>query len=140
MGSAMAIYEGKPIVPGTTEDFGELKREISYLSRKLEVEHHLKAFRESIQVLTSDRRIKDAYYYLLELDPVSRQVTIKTYSKSQLQTASADYMTLERRITDKRDAVLVSSDSLEAIRLAYPNYYLDTDIFLKHLQTLTTTG
>lgn len=140
MGSAMAITEGKPIVPGTSEDIGELRSEISYLSRKLEVEKHLTTFRESIQVLASNRKIKNAYYYLLELDPAMGRVIIKEYSQNQLKTASADYMTLEKRITDKRDAVLVSADSIEALRLAYPNYYLDTDIFLRQLKQFTTTG
>lgn len=141
MGSAMAISEGKPIVPNTTENIKNLREEINYLSKKLEVEKHLATFRESIQVLSSGRRTNDAYYYLLELDPEGGRVIIKSYSQNQLKTASSDYLTLEKRITDgKRDAVLVSADSIEALRLAYPNYYLDTDIFLKQLQEYTATG
>lgn len=141
MGSAMAISEGKPTVPDTSENIAELKKEINFLSRKLEVEKHLTAFRKSIEVLTSDRRINNAYYYLLELDPTAGRVIIKAYSQNQLKTASKDYVTLERRISnDKRDAVLVSADSIDALRLAYPNYYLDTDIFLKQLKQFTSTG
>lgn len=141
MGSAMAISEGKPIVPNTTENIIDLRKEITFLSNKLEVEKHLATFRESIQVLSSGRRTNDAYYYLLELDPEAGRVIIKSYSQNQLKTASSDYLTLEKRITDgKRDAVLVSADSIESLRLAYPNYYLDTDIFLKQLKEYTTTG
>lgn len=141
MGSAMAISEGKPIVPDTSENINELREEISFLSNKLEVEKHLTTFRESIQVLSSGRRTNDAHYYLLELDPTAGRVLIKAYSKNQLKTASADYITLEKRITDgKKDAVLVSADSIEALKLAYPNYYLDTDIFIRQLKLFTTSG
>ena len=31
-------------------------------------------------------------------------------------------------------------DSIEALKLAYPNYYLDTDLFLEQLKRLTTFG
>lgn len=141
MGSAMAISEGKPIVPSTSEDINDLRWEISLLSKRLEVEKHLTAFTQSIQVLSTDRKTNDAYYYLLELDPSAGRVSIKSYSQKQLKTASADYLTLEKRITDgKRDAVLVSADSIEALRLAYPNYYLDTNLFLRKLREYTSTG
>lgn len=95
MGSAMAITEDKPIVPGTSEDIGELRKEITYLAKKLEVQKHLKTFRESIQVMISKRKI-NAYYYLLELDPEMGRVIIKEYTQNQLKTASADYMKLEK--------------------------------------------
>ena len=126
----MAIAEGKPVVPGTPDNFNQLRDEISKLSKNLDVEGQLTAFRNSIQVLGGDRRISNAHYYLLELDPSAGKVTIKSYSQTQLAVASADYMTLEKRIgNDNRDAVLVSADSIEALKLPFPNYYLDTDIF-----------
>jgi hypothetical protein len=141
MSSAMAITEGKPIVPGTPEGFKDLRTEITRLSVSLDVEGHLTTFRDSIQVLGGDKRISNAHYYLLELDASAGRVIIKSYSQTQLPTATADYMTLEKRIAnDNRDAVLVSADSIEALKLAFPNYYLDTDLFLIHLKNLTTTG
>ncbi len=141
MSSAMAITEGKPTVPGTPTTLTELRIEINSLSTLLDVVGHLTTFRNSIEVLGGDRRISNAHYYLLELDPSAGRVIIKTYSQTQLATASADYMTLEKRITnDNRDAVLVSADSIEALRLAFPNYYLDTDLFLEQLNKFTSMG
>jgi len=137
MSSAMAVKEGKPIVPGTSEDIIELTREISRLSNKLDVEGHLTTFRDSVEVL-GDLNIKNAHYYLLDLNASTRQVTIKQYSQTQLELASQDYITLEKRILDaNRDAVLVSADSIEALKLAFPNYYLDTELFLRELRTIT---
>jgi hypothetical protein len=132
----MAIIEGKPIVPGTSEDFDVLRNEIIQLEEKLDVEGHLTTFRESIEVI-GDKKIKNAYYYLLELDPYKRKVTIRPYSHTQLVLASLDYMTLEKRILDEnKDAVLVSADSIESLKLAFPNYYLDTEYFLELLRDI----
>jgi hypothetical protein len=141
MSSAMAIAEGKPTVPDTPEDLDELRKEIIYYSDKLGVEAHLSAFKKSIEVLGADRRVSNAHYYLLELDPVSRRVSIKAYTQTQLSVATADYARLEKRISnDSKDVVLVAADSVEALRLAFPNYYMDADIFLNHLRVLTITG
>jgi hypothetical protein len=141
MGSAMAIAEGKPIVPETSENINDLRREIIMLSEKLDVETHLTTFRHSIKVMSSTKRFNNAYYYLLDLDPDEGRVIVKAYTQNQLKTASDDYMTLEKRISGgKRDAVLVSADSVKALQLAYPNYYLDTDVFLKYLKEFTASG
>ncbi|MDB5141572.1 MAG: hypothetical protein JWQ66_285 [Mucilaginibacter sp.] len=135
--SAMAILEGKPIVPGTSEDFDVLRDEIIELEKRLDVEGHLTTFRESIEVI-GDKKTKNAYYYLLELDANKRKVTIRPYSHTQLVLASLDYLTLEKRILDdSKDAVLVSADSIESLRLAFPNYYLDTEHFLELLRDIT---
>jgi len=134
MSSAMAILEGKAIVPGTSENFEELREEIRHLANKLDVEGHLTTFRQSIEVI-GEKRISNAHYYLLELDPYGRKVTIKPYSHTQLDIASSDYLTLEKRIyNENRDAVLVSADSIESLKLAFPNYYLDTEYFLTLLK------
>jgi len=138
MSSAMAIKEGKPTVPGTSENYQILKNEITELANKLDVEGHLTTFRESIEVI-GQKYTKGAHYFLLELDPVRKRVTIKPYTQTQLVTASLDYVTLEKRIlNDNRDAVLVSADSIESLKLAFPNYYLDTEYFLELLREITS--
>ncbi len=137
VGSAMAITEGKPIVPGTTEDFSQLRKEISDLAAELDIEGHLTAFQKSIQVLSGENRIPNAHYYLMELDPGAGSVRIKAYTQTQLDIASADYTIFERRAAfTNRDVVLVSADSLEALKLAFPNYYLDSEKFLLYLRGL----
>ncbi len=141
MSSAMAISEGKPIVPDTPDDIDELRSEITALAKALNVEEHLITFRNSIQVLSGEQRISNAYYYLLELDPSAGRVMIRAYTQTQLDIASSDYLTIEKRISnDNRNAVLVSANSIEALKLAFPNYYLDTDIFLHHLRSIIRTG
>ncbi len=140
MSSAMAISEGKPTVPNTPDNLNDLIPEIIRLEKKLGVEGHLNAFRNSMTILADQSHTKDAHYYLLELDPDERRVIIKSYTQTQLPTASLDYLTIEKRIKDgNRNAVLVSADSVEALKLAYPNYYLDTELFLQEFTRLIGT-
>jgi hypothetical protein len=141
MSSAMAITEGKPSVPNTPEDINTLREEISQLANLLDVEGHLTAFRTSLTVIGGDRKVFNAHYYLLELDASARNINIKAYTQNQLAQASADYLTLEKRIIDdNKDVVLVSADSIDALKLAYPNYYLDTELFLRELHNFITVG
>lgn len=137
MASAMATQEGKPGVANTPTHLHELRIKIKELSVELDVEGHLTAFRDSIEVL-ADRRLHNAHYYLLELDAAARKIRIKSYKHTQLATASSDYITLESRLDINKDAVLVSADSIEALKLAFPNYYLDTDVFLRQLKIITS--
>ena len=130
--SALAILEDKPVVPGTSESYIVLRDEIKYLADKLKVVEHLLAFRDSMETISIGRR-GGSYYYLLDLDAEARKVTIKSYNKTQLEVASADYLTLEKRIDAKRNAVLVSADSVESLKAAFPNYYLDTHFFISIL-------
>lgn len=140
MGSAMAISEGKPTVPNTQDNMVLLHNEISFLAKKLDVEGHLTTFRQSITVLSANKGLYGAKYYLLELDPSRGTVAIKAYTQTQLSVATQDYATLEKRISNSnRNAVLVSADSVDALKLAYPNYYLDADLFLNYLRTFINT-
>jgi hypothetical protein len=137
MSSAMAIREGKPIVENTSEDINVLREEIIHLTDKLHVETHLTAFRDSIEIIGGDSKAQGTHYYLLELNSRDRTVRIRRYNQTQLATASNDYMTLEKRIFDENtDAVLVSAESIEALKLAFPNYYLDTHYFLGILKDI----
>lgn len=136
MASAMAFKEEKPIVPNTPTAIEVLRSEIMELAISLDVEGHLTAFKESIEVL-SDRRSTGAHYYLLELDAMARKVRINSYKHTELDMASNDYISLEKRLDINRDAVLVSAESIEALKLAFPNYYLDTDLFLRQLKEIT---
>jgi ppGpp synthetase/RelA/SpoT-type nucleotidyltranferase len=75
------------------------------------------------------RRVK---YYLLDLDAAEQKVMLTQYTAAQSRTANDEYTELERQITSEsaRQAVLVSVDSLRALRQAYPNYFLDTSEFV----------
>lgn len=140
MGSAMAISESKPIVPNTPDNYADLHKEVMTLANRLNIQNVLQAYKSTIQILGGNRSKNQAKYYLLDLNLSEGTILVKSYSTTQLATATADYMTLEKRIqSGSRNVVLVSADSVESLRLAFPNYYLDADYFLNYLKKFTTT-
>jgi hypothetical protein len=75
---------------------------------------------------------QNAHYFLLKLDPSADSVTITGFEARDLDKASKEYLATERAISgiSGAEAVLVSVESLAALRRAYPNYFLDTRAFI----------
>jgi hypothetical protein len=130
MGSAIAIRERRPKVPEIPTDPGELKQELKALATKLNIVDVLSGLN-----IVLDKSMKDtgAASYLLKLDLQQRQVSWTTYTKTQLPKANDDYLTVEKETKDNPQilAVLVSVESIKALRTAYPNYYLDANQFIE---------
>ena len=74
-----------------------------------------------------------AYYFLLERRPAEAMTRIIPYEKDEMNQATEDYMEAEEK---GRDAVLVSADSIDDLRRAYPNYWLDARIFLAEMEEI----
>ena len=131
MGSAIAIQENCPAVPGTPTDAASLIKEIKEYARNLDVVSRLQAYGAAVQIVDAPH-IENADYFLLELDPKLMKVTVRGYKSKQLAAASDDYLAVEKRVTGTgNDAVLVSADSMTALKRAYPNYFLDTNRFVE---------
>jgi hypothetical protein len=129
MGTAIAKRENTPIVPNTPTDDAQLKNDLIKYEEQLRAIYHLRAWGNALK--TTMETSREAHYYLLELDPANDKLSIKGYKSDSLNQASSDYLKLERDIADKNaDAVLVSVESLDALRKAYPNYYADTGLFV----------
>lgn len=138
MGSAIAVIEQTALVPGTPEDRSELFEEIRELAQRLDVANRLHAYGDALRTITTV--LPGAHYYLLVLDPVSNEVRITSYRQSDQQKATDAYLDVERSIHEgsAADAVLVSVESLDALRRAYPNYFLDTHVFIDTLKEVLT--
>lgn len=134
MGSALARRERSPLVPETPADLPALKAEVLDLSERLRIVQSFQGWGAAVQSIVPST--KDAKLFLLELDPTEAppSIAVKPYAGDQREQASEDYLAAEKRIvgTD-RQVVLVSVDSVAALRRAYPNYYLDTRAFLREL-------
>ncbi len=134
MGTAIAKREDTPLVPNTPTDDKKLKQELRRCARKLKVETHLQMYATAVKApeIVGDR---NAHYYLLELDASAKKIRITGYEPERLEQATNDYLTVERQAISgpqgERDAVLVSVESLEALKRAYPNYFLDTHRFIR---------
>jgi len=73
------------------------------------------------------------YYYLLVLDAQGFKVDLTTFQVGQSKEANNAYIKQEEIHRNKPgfDVVLVSVDSVKSLRSAYPNYFLDTKIFME---------
>ena len=73
-----------------------------------------------------------SHYFLLELNPAQNSIEVTTFKLSESKLANDKYLEIEKKIKGQAgaEAVLVSVDSLDAVRKAYPNYFLDTSVFI----------
>ena len=136
-GSAFANLENRTPVPG----YEQLTERETFLAvaekaQQLKVREKLAGFGAAINAIHSDT--KKGTYYLLTLDPLANTIRFQAYSKERFEIATADYLKAEEQIVagSQQQAVLVATASVEALRRAYPNFFLDTHEFLKLLKPI----
>jgi len=131
MGTTISNREGTPPVPATPSLKKDLIQELRQHASLLDVGGHLRAYGEVLQT-TEEFGVQGAHYFLLKLDPSAQRVTVTGFKVNELQKASEEYLKTERSISESagQDAVLVSVESVESLRRAYPNYFLDTRVFI----------
>ncbi|HEX4338089.1 MAG TPA: RelA/SpoT domain-containing protein, partial [Polyangiaceae bacterium] len=133
MGSCIALREKAPMVPGTPSNARQLYAELVELERALDVRRRLKAYGRALNVLGDDNA---GYYFLLDLDTEKEVLKVMGFPKSGLLAAQEAYQRREKEVVGRpgRDTVLVSVDSVNHLRSAYPNFYLDTHLFTQALE------
>ena len=133
MGTALALRERRPVVPGTPTAPSDLKNELRQLARQLNVADVLAGLNVGTNLAS---KMADAGTYLLELDVGSREVLVKPYARDAMNLANEDYLEAEKKSQDNPNilSVLVSVETIKALRSAYPNYYLDARGFLRALK------
>jgi hypothetical protein len=129
MGTVIAFRERTAPIPNTPTKPDELRQALIKYEKSLRVRYHLEAWAKALKVI--EPTMANAHYYLLTLDPVKERLSIIGYERKDLNKASEEYLKIERKLVNHNsDSVLVSTESLEALKRAYPNYYLDTTMFL----------
>lgn len=140
--SAFALREGAPPVPGTPSAYRELVREMRDYVRRLDLAKRLQAYGHAMKLLSSPQHNRgDNHYFLLEMNPALMSVQVTTFKFGESTLANQKYLEIERKLrnTPGAEAVLVSVDSLDAVRKAYPNYFLDTAVFVRLIRETTRT-
>jgi len=131
MGAELAIREKTTPVPGTPTKRAEIVGEIRELVRRLGVVYRLETYRKAAATLPKT----NSRHFLLLLDATTMQVSATPYNTKQMELglASQEYDELEKRIESdpNKDAVLVAVDSVKSLKKAFPNYFLDTHVFLR---------
>ena len=93
----------------------------------------LQRFSATYRVLR-EQTIRKSVYYLLSLDVKKSELTVEKFYS--LQEASDAYAKAEAETAEIKhiDVVLVSSENLEMVAKAYPNYFVDTRNFVSLIQ------
>ncbi|NKK82651.1 RelA/SpoT domain-containing protein [Rhizobium leguminosarum] len=132
MSSAIAMMEGTEPVPGTPNSFDELNFELRDIEAKLDAIRRLRTYGTAPTILENPE-VKGQHFFLLELDVAQSKLEVTGYKSGALDRAAADYLEAEKRFSSSQngDAVLVSVESLASLRRAYPNYFLDTNMFVE---------
>lgn len=132
--AALAILERTAPVPGF-ENRGrdEIFVDVASTEARLRVLQRLEGFAIAADQITTERG--QGAYHLIVLDSTRRTVSIRPYAVASLEQASVDYAAMEQRTRagEPIEAVLVSAGPIEALRKAYPNYFLDTRAFVEQM-------
>ncbi len=110
--------------------------QIKKAAKDLQVERRLRSYGDALQSLENPGT--RAHFFLLKLEAATQKLVVTGFKLGELKQATDRYMDVERAITEEGhgDAVLVAAKSLSSLRRAYPNYYLDTRMFLDLLNTV----
>jgi len=141
MGTAIAIREKAAPVPNTPTTYVSLVKELREYASTLDIANKLAAFGTALNITQSPPN-KNDHYFLIEANHRTKLVSVTGFKQSESEKATAEYLETEKKIRDSQDsdAVLVSVDSMAALRRAYPNYFLDTKVFLDLMsETLRST-
>lgn len=131
--SVFAMKEGCPLVPDTPTDKTILINELKKYWQELNVEVFLNGC--IITINESERGLKEFDRVLLKLNSEIKELSITVFRKEELLKATEALAAAEKEsaIKPEIDAVLVEVNNLVKLRFAYPNYYADTNDFVKTL-------
>ncbi len=138
--TAFAHREGSPLVPGTPPDYRMLVLEVRDYVKKLDLVNKLNAYGHAMRYLSNPQHGRgENFYFLLELNPAQHSIEVTTFKLSESKLANDKYLEIEKKIKGHpgAEAVLVSVDSLDVVRKAYPNYFLDTRVFINLVEQAT---
>jgi hypothetical protein len=137
MGSALAEVEGTPLVEDTPTNHTELISSLQSTVDELKVRQRLRGWANAVKVLPR-RNTKGFKWLLLVLNTTDS--TIKVTGYVNRKEASRVISSIEKSGRKDLDAVLVWVNSIKSLRSAYPNYYADTQGFLKALDLVLAPG
>jgi len=135
MGSAIAFREKRPPVPNTPSVRADLVSELSVLAEELHVENVLGGFSVAVNILDEKRGSKAAEYILI-LNANDKSVSVMQFDEKQRILVDAEYLRQEKLSQGQAgvQVVRVSVEDIRSLRAAYPNYYLDTSLFIDALR------
>lgn len=138
MGSVIAMREGGGLVKDTPSEKSKLLSELRALATALRVSEMMKRWNTATEIINAAANDPRAHHFLIELqafDHLRARVNVKAYGKGYEQQAAEDRVQAEKDARTKIgiQVALVAVQSVDTLRVAYPNYFSDTQRFLKEL-------
>lgn len=132
--SVFAIVEETPVVPNTSENLSDIVNEIKEINYRCNIVDRLSAM--SVAIKNAKKEDSNGGYYILKLNYNKRVLNIYPFRPSQIEQATQLYNEIEEINDNNIDAVLISANSLESVKLAYPNYFADIAVFVDTMRKL----
>jgi putative GTP pyrophosphokinase len=139
--AALALLENEAPVPGYENlTRGQTYAAVAKAESELKVLQKLRGF--SIAAGNIHQEKGQGSYHLVVLNSGDRTVSITPYASARLEQANMDYTAVEKRSQagEPVEAVLVSAGPVEALKKAYPNYFLDTHGFITQIERVIQLG
>lgn len=137
--SAFAYLEKTNLVPG----YKRLSRtatfaKVAQLEAEIKVLETVSGLSVAGNFIQKNGQDKGWYYHLIILNSETHSVTVRSYPKSQLGRASADYAAAEEEAIGgaQIEPVLVAAGTIDLLRKAYPNYFLDIRSFIEQVERI----
>lgn len=128
----IASVEGTSTSLKNAENYATARTEAAALANHLRVINLLSNMQHVLESYTTFEGKGDSDLYLLELDSQKREINYMGYSKADFKEASDAYREAERAHKNKDDVhvILVSVESLNDLKSAYPSFFLDSAGFI----------
>lgn len=123
-----AKTEGITAVPDTPADKDDIIREIIKIDAKTRILSSLEGISSAMHSLPDN---KNDTYYIMVLDYQLFRLAVQGFTENEFEIASKVYDHIESMIHPYIDVVLVSTESVNDLRSAYPNYFADVREFLR---------
>lgn len=133
--SAFSYLEATERVPG----FENLSRAETFArtaaeAARLRIRDMLLGYSSAVREIAPGTRTSAFYLVELNVAQAEKTVRITPFARDQLERANSAYAEAEKQASQTgTQVVLVSAGSIESLRSAYPNYFLDTHEFLRYL-------
>lgn len=132
--AAFSVLESTPRAP-EYDKFSEYEVLAMTLQKEneLSVLDKLSGFRVVARHIQDDK--KKGHYHLVTLNLDTRRASIQSYTKKEVDVANTEYSIKEEQINQGANlqVVLVTSESITALKKAYPSYFLDAQLFARFI-------
>ncbi|QYM72883.1 RelA/SpoT domain-containing protein [Pseudochrobactrum sp. Wa41.01b-1] len=132
MSSEFAEEENCPIVPDTPTEARLRRAELIALGKELDAVKFLETLNQAVKY-TESYVGKHSNYFLIQYDSVNKDIRVRGYSRVG---SAADAYSGEESTRSGVNSVLVEVDKAENLREAYPNYFLDVQMFTDRLKDI----